>query len=307
MLAVGSYLEAIMKNRSHITSPGRSHRKQAPSSSHCLVESLEGRICMTASITIDPFQCTFGVSEHETIGFANEVGGPTLATLHWQDIPQDPAQFQVSLAWSDGTVTKGGVRTFQNDNNGNPIWEIEQAEPKTFGDPGKLTVNISINQVGHPEVNASTVAFADVEDYPLHATGKAVYANSGRTQFRNVTLATFDDGWPVNGDTDALGTAANFTATINWGDGTMSAGAIVATTLKGRYTVVASHTYTYNSIKGHTYPASVRIVDKNGGQDVIVLTTATIYDAPVIQPINVVTAPLSPFSTTLVDSSKVWN
>jgi hypothetical protein len=298
-----------MKTPSHLTSRLNKGKNQNTSRTACVVESLETRLCMTASITIDPGQSSFAVSEHETIGFANKVGGPTLATLHWQDIPQDPSQFQVSLAWSDGTVTKGGVRSFQNDPDGNPEWEIEQAEPKTFGDPGKLTCNISINQVGHPEVNASTVAFADVQEYPIRPHGKNVSANASPRDLKNVTIATFEDGYVLNTNvddtlTDSKGSASNFAATIDWGDGTTSAGAIISVLqTKGLYNVVGSHYY--NGLTAHTYGVKVHIVETATGNNATANSFATVYNVPVFQPINIVTAPLNPFSSTPV--SKVWN
>jgi hypothetical protein len=266
-------------------------------------EILEGRVCLSASITIDQ---TYGftAAEHGTVGFANQAGGPYLAPFHVQGMPYDPSQFVVTLDWHDGTITKGGVDVFKEFDYSDPILYGTFGDFKTFGDPGTGQYTIKISQVGHPEVFATGDNSYLVDDLMLRAYGKAAYANSGTNQLRNVTVATFDDGEPQNGFTDPTATPANFAATINWGDGTVTAGAIVATALKGRYNVVGSHTF--NSIKGQSYWTTVHVVDLNGGSDATTHGVATIYSAPVVKPITVTTAPAGGlFSTAQVGN--VWD
>jgi len=257
---------------------------------------------MSASIVMDAVN-SFSASEHEVL--ANK--GPLMGQFHGVGIANanDPAQYQASIDWHDGTVTKAKIATYQGDPSDPAILYATVGDPHTFGDPGNYVYTVTINQVGHPEVSATGDSAYTVDDYALHASGKAAYANSGTNQLRNLTVATFDDGEPGNGFTDATGTASNFAATIAWGDGTVGTGAIVATAVKGHYNIVGSHTY--NSIKGQTFWLTIHVTDKNGGADATTHGAAIIYNAPVIQPINVVTAPLNPFSTTPVDSSKVWN
>jgi hypothetical protein len=292
--------------RNPITSRNRASRHLC--NTPCLVESLEGRICMTASITVDPFHYEFGVFEHETIGFANKTGGPILAVINCKDIPQDPAQFQVSLAWGDGTVTKGGVVIEQIDEGGDApfVWYATLGDLKTFGDPGKLPVNISINQVGHPEVNATAQSAADVEEYPIRPHGRTVNANTSPRDLTNVTVATFEDGF-LNSNpptTDLFGKASNFAATIDWGDGTVSQGTIISVIqTKGLYLVNGTHYY--NGLTAHTYPVKVHIVETATGNDGTADSTATVFKVPLYRPINVITAPLNPFSSTPV--TKVWD
>jgi len=275
-----------------------------PSNTLCFVESLEGRLCMTASITVDPFQYEFSVFEHETIGFANKTGGPILAEIHCKDIPQDPEQFQVSLAWSDGTFTRGGVASYQIEPGDPLIWYITLGDVKTMGDPGNYSVTATINQVGHPEVNASTIDQYQVNEYRLFAHAQVVYATTATPHhLDNVTVATFDDGW-IQGDHDTTETPAHFNASIDWGDGSLTAGTIIADPqVKGRYSVIASHDYAGFTAK--TYPTTVHISEKNSNNRVTVYATATVYAVPIVKPINLLTAPLNPFSTIPVD--KVWD
>src|SRR5205807_1408394 len=86
-----------------------------------------------------------------------------------------------------------------------------------FAEEGNYAVRVSVSDVGGS--GATTVGTAAVADAPLTATGAAVTATEG-SAFTGV-VATFTDANPA-------GTAGEFTATINWGDGTSSAGAVSA-------------------------------------------------------------------------------
>ena len=283
----------------------RTCQSRKMSNTCCTLESLEGRVCMSASITIDQTE-GFSANEHDTIGFANKVGGPVFATLHWVGFAQDPSQLQVSLSWSDGTVTKGGIASYQDEGDLTPVYYATLGDTKYMGDPGSKSVDVFINEVGHPDVNASTKVNYTVDEYPLFGHSKQATANAAPHELRNVTVATFEDGFVLNSNppaTDVLGSASNFTATIDWGDGSVTNGAILATLTKGLYSVVGSHTY--GGLAGKTYPVSVHVVEKATGNQVTVNSTATVYQEPIIKPINVVTAPLNPFSTTQV--TKVWD
>jgi hypothetical protein len=68
----------------------------------------------------------------------------------------------------------------------------------------------------------------------IGGTGDSITATHG--QLFNGAVATFVDGTPT-------ATTANFTASINWGDGAKSAGTVTGPT-GGPFTVSGSHTYT---------------------------------------------------------------
>src|SRR5205823_2363690 len=80
------------------------------------------------------------------------------------------------------------------------------------------------------------------------------------------TIASFTDGNPTS-------TVADFTATISWGDGHTSAGAVTATG-PGSFQVVGSNT----SAGGGTYPVRVTITDA-GGSTASTGGDATVADA----------------------------
>ena len=101
----------------------------------------------------------------------------------------------------------------------------------------------------------------------------------------------------------ADGSAADFTATIDWGDGTaLSAGTISAGPTGspvGTYTVSGSHTYAEQG----TYPVEVFIVD-TGGSRLTVANTATVTALPLVvtgaidRPATAVCPPATPTSPT---------
>src|SRR4029077_14431529 len=102
-----------------------------------------------------------------------------------------------------------------------------------------------------------------ISDAALTASASAVAATEG-TSTGNVTVATFTDG-------NAFATVADFSASITWGDGSSSGGAI---TLGGStFTVTGSHVYAEEGSKTVT----VTITDDDGAT-AAPTSTATIGD-----------------------------
>ena len=116
-----------------------------------------------------------------------------------------------------------------------------------------------------PQVAASTGSPGSVGDALLTAHGRNVSSMAGSKKFNNVTVVSFTDA-------NLLATAAAFTATINWGDGTTSTGQIIANG-KGTFSVIGSHTYGHASLK--KYALSIQIV-ADGGSTTTVTGTATL-------------------------------
>ena len=111
-----------------------------------------------------------------------------------------------------------------------------------------------------------TVPFdVKVQDAPLTATGTPVDAFAGG-QF-NGTVATFTDA-------DPAGTPSDYTATINWGDGSTSAGTIIDVP-SGGFAVNGSHTYANVG----TYTTSITIKDV-GGSTATATSSANVIPPP---------------------------
>ena len=111
--------------------------------------------------------------------------------------------------------------------------------------------------------NNNSSLTTQVTDAPLTAKGRNVSPSQGSKTFNNVTLATFTDA-------NLLATAADFTATVNWGDGTVSTAQVVANS-DGSFSVIASHSYGNAKLK--SYALSIQIVD-DGGSTATAASTA---------------------------------
>ncbi len=179
---------------------------------------------------------------------------PRVATINWGDGQT-----------SAGTVTEAGI-------NGS----------HTYAEEGTYTGTVTYSN----RSGAHKVAFlANVADAPLTAAGVPVSATAG-AQF-SATVATFTDA-------DPAGTALDYTAAINWGDGSNSAGTV--SPVPGGFAVTGSHTYA----AGGTYSTSVTI-DDVGGATATATSNANVANPPPpppAAPTLLTTAPPSVLTTT---------
>ena len=125
---------------------------------------------------------------------------------------------------------------------------------KDFGLAGRDDFHaFTIQDVGGASMTVHSTAV--VADAALAATGAIVRPVAG-APFRGV-VASFTDA-------DPNGTAADFSGTISWGDGTTSAGTIAANG-RGGFTVSASTTYAASGF----YTVHVTISDAGGAKTAI--------------------------------------
>ena len=158
-----------------------------------------------------------------------------------------------TITWGDGTPASAGTVG----NSGGPITGTH-----TYTQSGIYTGSVSWqDDNGSHNVNFDV----KVADAPLTATAVPVTIGAG-TQFTG-PVATFTDANPD-------GTAAQFSATISWGDGAdASVGTVTAGT--GDFIVTGSHTYA----SGGTYPTTITIHDVGGGA-ATAIGTADVAGAP---------------------------
>src|SRR5262249_36023073 len=131
---------------------------------------------------------------------------------------------------------------------------------------------------------------------PLIGSAVSVHGTEG-APLTNVDVATFVD-------LDPLGDADDMVASIDWGDGTSTAGTVVqdAQIPPGGGTsfhVEGSHTYT-EEIAG-VYPVIVKITDR-GDTDTLPLDSPFVTAITVISSAQIVQSPLLPVANSLVST-----
>jgi phospholipase C len=160
--------------------------------------------------------------------------------------------YSATITWGDGQFSAGAITA---------------TSTTTFIVAGAHTYATATNfgtSVLVTESATSITAFGTAAvDAPL--TGSLThFAPTEETPFAGI-VATFSDE-------DQAGTASDYGATINWGDGTTSVGSF-STDPNGGFDVDANHTY---SVDG-TYNVSVAITDQ-GGASILLSSPITVFD-----------------------------
>jgi len=152
--------------------------------------------------------------------------GTPVATFNDSTAGDTASSFTASIAWGDGTTTSGSVV-------GGPspgTFTVEGGH--TYTDEGNDTAVVTLTRPSDASTASVSGPVAVAEADSLTGTGTTVNANAN-SAFSG-TVATFTD-------TDTANVASDFTATINWDDGTTSAGTVSGS--NGSFTVMGSHTY----------------------------------------------------------------
>ena len=171
-------------------------------------ESLESRELLSVTVP--------GVTAFEGFPFSGAVAKFLAADVKGTD-------YKATISWGDGQVTPGVVAS----DAGN----LSVTGTKTYAVPGAFPVVVTVS--GAPGSTAVGRGSAAVGKVDLVALGKAVVAVSGEPFTGPV--ASFTDSYPGL-------TAASYAATIDWGDGAVTAGAVSPNGLGG-YDVYGAHVY----------------------------------------------------------------
>jgi uncharacterized repeat protein (TIGR01451 family) len=174
----------------------------------------------------------------------------------------DPvASFTATIDWGDGTTTPGTIT------GSNGAYSISGAH--TYADERSFSATVTAFENSNPTFSISisvsmTVTEADVlVGTPVNFSVRQSVAFSG-------PVATFTDTYTGN-------VAADFTATILWGDATTSAGVVSGG--GASYTVSGNHTYANFGV----FTVTVTLSDDAPGTATATTTsTATVIAAPVI-------------------------
>jgi large repetitive protein len=174
-----------------------------------------------------------------------------------------PSDYTVSINWGDGTPTSAGLVTA----NG-PGFDVSGTH--TYADEGMFLPVITVNDEGGFALGGFTTtlnAKVLVGDAALTATGIPVSAVEG--QSFTFPVASFTDANPA-------APLADFTATINWGDGSPTTSGVVSEPggVGTPFTVAGTHTYGEEG----SFAITTSIKDV-GGSTATATSTATVADA----------------------------
>jgi hypothetical protein len=240
---------------------GKSRRINRP---RFTLDRLEER-CLLAVTTTQglPVVATEGAAFSGVVAkFTSDDTSPTLSS------------FSANIVWGDGNTTTNA--DIVSDPNLTGVFDV--LGNNTYAEEGTYPVTVSIHDAppmppNTPTSDAVAASNATVADAALSSTGLPTppVLPEG-TQFSGV-VASFSDA-------DPAGTATDYTAVINWGDGTITSG-VVAPGTPGIFTVSGAHTFEEGS-----YPVSVNIRDA-GGSVTTAVTTFMITDPdPVVAPVG---------------------
>ncbi len=187
----------------------------------------------------------FGVNTPAGVAFRGN-----LATVTLPDGPR----YTANITWGDGSTSTGTLTRLTATGKAYTI-----SGSHTYEAPGSRPVSIRVTANGQTVLTVQTTA--TVIDARFYVGRVAERVTAGRS-FAG-TVATTQDLNPANSK------ATDYTAVIDWGDGSKSAGSL-RRTAAGRYEVVGTHTFT-TTVKR---TVSVTVTSKLTGKTA---TTASIF------------------------------
>jgi len=183
--------------------------------------------------------------------------GFTYAPLWTATFTGGTAPYAASIDWGDGTTSTGAIAN-------NPSGGFAVTSSKTYLEEGLYTTTITVTDASGVQATGQgsmRVTDAIIAPSGINFTARKKVAFSG-------PVATFSDA-------DPNGTLADYSATINWGDGLATAcpGAAcsISAQASGGFLIQATHLY----VKQGTYAVTTQVRDQGGASNSAV-STATI-------------------------------
>jgi hypothetical protein len=171
------------------------------------------------------------------------------------------ADYTATVTWDDGNgqshTSTGTIQWVSG-----TTFNVYADNTIPYAEEGVHGVTVTINDVGGSQATVTS----EVKVLDAALTASAIIINSTEGAIFSGPVATFSD-------TDPAGALSDYSATINWGDGQSSTGAITSGA-GGTYLVSGSHTYTEDG----AFTVSVSIADV-GGANVTTSGSANVSDA----------------------------
>ncbi len=233
----------------------------------------------TTSVTIDDV----GGAKATATSSANVVGPPIVSNEKVLSVTETTAKIGFTIN-PNGAATTYVVEYGPTTSYGQKTTPVEigatpgpQSLTQTLTglEPGKTYhFNVVATNSAEPKgVDGGDKSFTTESDAPLSATGKSVSGTAGVKL--SATVATFTDA-------DPNGVVSEYTASINWGDGTASTAGTVSAATGGGFEVKGSHTYA----AAGQYTTTVTI-DDVGGAKATATSSADVVGSPAVSNVTV--------------------
>jgi hypothetical protein len=182
----------------------------------------------------------------------------SVATFSDPDTSAPASEYSAVIDWGDAS-TSAGIIT-------GAAGSFSVSGTHTYAEEGSYKVTVTVTDVDNPKSTGTANSTATVVDAAL-AASPACSATS--LQKYNAPTATFTDA------ASPFGTLSDFTASINWGDASVTAGTVSGPD-GGPYTVSGSHTFATTG----TFTITTTIKDVGGAQAVTSCKTLGFAFAP---------------------------
>src|SRR5581483_10628996 len=217
-------------------------------------------------LTITAVNAVTGLTE------GDNTGSFTVATFTSSWLNEPASSFTVVVSWGDGTSSTYTSGSGLSGSGGSYAVTASHTYAEEINTPTVISVQLFESSGpgaigGTATGQSSPFTIADAALTGLALNNPAATEGIGTGTF---TVATFTDNY----SSAPFGFTTDFTATVTWGDGRSSAGAVVTTSTPGVFAVLASHTYAEEG----TDILSVDIPDV-GGSSVSGSLTITVADA----------------------------
>jgi uncharacterized repeat protein (TIGR01451 family) len=212
--------------------------------------------------TADVGESTLSLSSVSVSAVEGAVFSGKLATFSDPGSPDPGSSYTATIDWGDGSPTSAGTLTATGGGNFTVTGSHTYLEEISSG-----SFSLTVAETGQPNFSLTVGNVVSVTDAPLSASGTTLSASAGVVFTGKVASFT---------DADPNGMVSDYTATIDWGDGSAPSIGTVSANASGGFDVTGSHTYAASG----TFTVTTQSQDA-GGASAPATTKATVLNADV--------------------------